>query len=45
MSKNIYEDLAVIDKKIGEILNKMPASSFDKVDIKKELPIFSFFAR
>ncbi|QNN41977.1 hypothetical protein [Pedobacter roseus] len=42
MSKNIYEDLAVIDKKIGEILNKMPASSFDKVDIKRELPIFSF---
>ncbi|QNN41982.1 hypothetical protein [Pedobacter roseus] len=42
MSKNIYEDLAALDKKIGEILNKMPASSFDKVDIKKELPIFSF---
>lgn len=44
MSKNIYKDLAVIDKQIGNILNKMPASSFDKVDIKKELPIFSFLS-
>jgi hypothetical protein len=32
MSKNIYEDLAILDKKIGVILNKMPACSFDKVD-------------
>lgn len=42
MYKNFYENLVAHDKEIGDILNKIPASSFDKVDVKRELPIFTF---
>lgn len=42
MYKNFYENLVAHDKEIGYILNKIPASSFDKVDVKRELPIFTF---
>lgn len=42
MSNNFYKNLAILDSNIGLTLNNMPSSSYEDVDIKKELPLFSF---
>jgi muconolactone delta-isomerase len=42
MSTDNLKILSSIDKEIESILNKMPSSAYEKVDVRKELPLFSY---